>query len=273
MKYFKLLIIIMLLIFTNKAFGQNGMSALDSIDFNDTTTVYSNFMWQTIADYISSEQNKTADPNSQSYNMIIAADNVLSRSCTSYFMYKSVYEYLINGFSGIGANRVVDYLIQLPYLNYLDPDDIQRDEIMSVAAQYTRIKVGMQAPEIQSKTINNQEITLNKLKNKNTLIVFWSYSCPHCREMLKEIGKIAPKTNDMAIVTVCVSGDLRKVKRLLKKAHIENAYNICDGKGWDSPIVEDYAVDMTPSLFLLDENKLIIAKPFDIEEVINLVEI
>ena len=65
----------------------------------------------------------------------------------------------------------------------------------------------------------------------------------------------------------CVSKDLKKVKRLLRKAKLDSQYNICDGMGWDSPIVEDYAVDMTPSLFLLDEDKVLIAKPFDIEEV------
>ena len=73
-------------------------------------------------------------------------------------------------------------------------------------------------------------------------------------------------------MTVAVSDNIKKVKRFLKKTHFEEYYNICDGKGWNSPIVEAYAVDMTPSVFLLDKNKIIIAKPFDIEELINEIE-
>lgn len=273
MKYIKSLIIIILFAIANMAVGQSGKSVLDRIDFNDTTMIDGDFMWQTIADYITAEQNKTTDPNSQTYNMILAADNVLSRSCTSFVMYKSVYQYLISGFSELGATKVVDYMIRMPYFEYIDANDAERDEIMSVASQYERVKIGFQAPDIQSKTINNLEITLSELKSKNTLVFFWSYSCPHCREMIKELGKLAQNDRDLTIITVNVSGKLKRIKCLLKKSSLDKAYNIYDGKGWNSPIVEDYAVDMTPSLFLLDENKIIIAKPFDIEEVKKMIEL
>ena len=261
----------MLFAIVNMAMGQSEKSVLDRIDFNDTTMIEGDFLWQTIADYITTEQNKAADPNSQTYNMILAADNVLSRSCTSFGMYKAVYQYLINGFYELGATKVVDYMIRMPYLEYLDTNDAERDEIMSMASQYERVKIGFQAPDIHAKTINNLEITLSNINSKNTLIFFWSYSCPHCCEMIKELGKLVKKEKDLAIITVNVSGNLKKVKRLLRKSGMKKAYNIADGKGWDSPIVEDYAVDMTPSLFLLDENKMIIAKPFDIEEVTKLI--
>ena len=261
----------MLFAIVNMAMGQSEKSVLDRIDFNDTTMIEGDFLWQTIADYITSEQNKATDPNSQTYNMILAADNVLSRSCTSFVMYKAVYQYLINGFYELGATKVVDYMIRMPYLEYLDTNDAERDEIMSMASQYDRVKIGFQAPDIHAKTINNLEITLSEIKSKNTLVFFWSYSCPHCREMIKELGKLAQKDKNLTIITVNVSGKLKRIKRLLKKSGLNDAYNIYDGKGWDSPIVEDYAVDMTPSLFLLDENKILIAKPFDIEEVIKLI--
>ena len=270
MKCIKLLIIILLLTIDNTMMGQSEESILDKIDFNDTTMINSDLMWQTIAEYITAEQNKSANPNSQMYNMILAADNVLGRSCTSFVMYKSVYQYLISIFSELGATQVVDYMLRMPYLGYLDATDSEREEIMDIAERYERVKIGLKTPDIHTKTIKKLEFTLSEIKSKNTLIFFWSYSCPHCREILKELGKLAKKDKDLAIITVNVSGDFKKVKCLLKKSGLKNAYNIADGKGWNSPIVEDYAVDMTPSLFLLDENKILIAKPFDIEEVINL---
>ena len=58
MKYFKTLIIIVLMLAYEAAFGQGGVAVLDEIDFNDTTMINSDFMWKTIADYITSEQNK-----------------------------------------------------------------------------------------------------------------------------------------------------------------------------------------------------------------------
>ncbi len=250
MKCFKILIIILLLSVVKTVAGQEERSVFDSI-----------------AEYITAEQMKSDNP----YNMIMAADNVLSHNCTSFQNYKEVYQFLISGFSELGANKVVDYLVRMPYLEYIDTTEEQRAEILSIATQYERVKIGLQAPDIQINTIKKLEFTLSEIKSKNTIILFWSYSCPHCREMVKELGQLAKNDKDLAVVTVCVSGNLKQIKRLLKQAHLKNAYNIYDGKGWDSKIVSDYAVDMTPSLFLLDENKIIIAKPFDIEEVTNLI--
>lgn len=262
---FKSLIIIVLLFVVNLSEGQVEESALDRIDFNDTTMVDSDFMWETIAEYVTKAQNRYATGEKQTYNMILATDDILSR-CTNFIMYKAVYQYLIYGFSQLGANPVVDYMMRMPYLENSGADEKQYDEMKAIAEQYERNKIGSQAHDIQSKTIKNIEFTLSEKIAENTIVLFWSYSCPHCREIIKELGKMFAKNKDLTIVTINVSGDLKQVKKLLRKSRLANAYNICDGLGWNSPIVDDYAVDMTPSLFLLDENMIIIAKPFDIEE-------
>ena len=265
MKSIKILIIIVLMSVVFVAKGQTDDALLDRIDFNDTTLIHSDFMWETIAEYITKAQN--------GYDMILATDNVLSRSVTSYTMYSAVYQYLISGFNELGVTMVVDYLIRMPHLEYLNPTDEQRDEITKIAESYLRVRIGEQSPDIQFNTIDKFENTLSKIESKNTIILFWSYSCPHCRDMLFELGKLIKNNKDLAVVTVCVSGDLKEVKRMLRKAGLRKQFNICDGMGWNSPIVEAYAVDMTPSLFLLDENKVLIAKPFDIEEVKRILQI
>ena len=252
--------------------GQDEGVELDKIDFNDTSLIESDILWSTISDYITQEQNKDSDKKSQIYNMILATDNVLSR-CMSYPMYKSVYQFLISGFSELGANLVVDYMARMPYLEFINADDEQMAEIMHVASQYERVKIGKKAPDIQSVTIDNAEFALSNIEKKYTLVLFWSYSCPHCRDLIDELADIKADYQDLAIVTVNVAGEKKKVKKMLKQTHFDKNYNIYDGKGWNSPIVEDYAVDMTPSMFLLDENKILIAKPLDIEELIKIIEL
>ena len=273
MKIFKSLIIIVLMSMLSIAKGQTDDSLLEQIDFRDTTLIKGDFLWQTIAEYITEVQNSVPNPDNQVYMMILASDNVLNKCVVSYPMYAAVYQYLISGFSELGANMVVDYLVRMPYLEYLNPSEEQRNTIMSISESYNRVKIGFEAPDIHAITINNLKFTLSQINAKKTVILFWSYTCPHCRELVKELGKLAKDNDDIAVVTVCVSDDLKKVKRLLRKAGLKNQYNICDGLRWNSQIVEDYAVDMTPSLFLLDEDKIIISKPFDIEEVIKTVEL
>ena len=273
MKCFKSLVIIVLLLANIVAKGQADDSLLDKIDFNDTTLIEGDFMWQTIAEYLTQAQKSDNNPTNQMYNMILAADNILSRSTTSYQMYMAVYQYLISGFSELGANMLVDYMVRMPYLEHLNADEEQREAIMKISESYRRVKIGEKVPEIQCNTIDNVEFTLSRIKTQKTVILFWSYSCPHCRNLVYELGKLTTNNSDVAIVTVNVSGNTKDVRRLLKKAGLKKHYNICDGKGWQSPIVDDYAVDMTPSLFLLDKNKVLIAKPFDYEELINYLEL
>lgn len=273
MKRFKSLIIIVLLLVVSIAKGQADDSLLDRIDFSDTTMIQGDLMWETIAEYITQAQNSDTNLKNQMYNMILAADNVLSKTVVSYDMYLAVYQYLISGFSELGANMIVDYLVRMPYVEYLNIDETQRNEIEAVAESYNWVKIGKKAPDIQSNTIDKLEFTLSQIKTKYTVILFWSYLCPHCRDLVIELGELAKNNPDVSIVTVNVSGELKDVKRLLKKAGLKKQYNICDGLGWNSPIVDDYAVDMTPSLYLLDENKILISKPFDIDDVINSVKL
>lgn len=205
----------------------------------------------------------------QEYDLILEADRQLSE-CQDFETYKSVYQYLIYGFSELGANMAVDFMVRLPYFEYLDATDEQRDEIMAIASTYERVKIGKKAPDIQTVTIDNQCFCLNDIEDEYTIMLFWSYSCPHCHDLLKELSAFAKKNKGFTIVTVNVSGESNKVKRLLRKSGLKNYYNICDGEGWNSPIVEDYAVDMTPSMFLFDKDKIIIGKPFNTEEIKNI---
>ena len=208
----------------------------------------------------------------QEYDLILEADRQLGE-CQDFETYKSVYQYLIYGFSELGANMAVDFMVRLPYFEYLDATDEQKNEIQAIASQYERVKIGKKAPDIQCVTIDNKCFDLDNIENDYTVILFWSYSCPHCHELLQELADFAKENKNFAIVTVNVSGEMRKVKRLLRKLGLKKHYNICDGQGWNSPIVADYAVDMTPSMFLLDKDKTIIGKPFNIDDIINSVEL
>lgn len=264
----KSLIIIVLLSAFSMMRAQMNDALLEKINFNDTTLINTEFLDFTLAEYIDSAQNQELTAEGQMYNYILAADNVL-KNCTTYPMYKYVYQYLINGFSELGANLVVDYMIRLPYLEYLGADDEQLNEIINIAESYNRVKIGCKAPDIECVTVDDKLFNLYDVKEKFTILLFWSYSCPHCRDLIKELTEFADKNEDVTVVTVNVSGDLKKVRRLLKKTGAIKYHNIFANEGWNSKIVENYAVDMTPSLFLLDEDKVIIAKPFDIDEIIE----
>ena len=268
----KLLIIIVLMSVFSILEGQVNDTLLKKIDFNDTTLVDSDFLKTTLAEYVDSAKNPQLTGENQMYNYILAVDEVLKK-CTSYPMYKFVYQYFIYGFSELGANMVVDYMMRVPYLENVGANSGQRNEIIALAASFEKIKIGHKAPDIHAVTIDGREFDLNSVENRYVIILFWSYTCPHCCSLLEELSGFVKENKDFAVVTVSVSKELKKVKKTLKKARITQCYNVCDGEGWKSPIIENYAVDMTPSMFLLDKDRNIIAKPFDTEEIMNSIEL
>ena len=176
---------------------------------------------------------------------------------------------MITGFTEMGATLVVDYMMRMPYIEYLDATKEQRAELYDLAEQFNRVKIGSVAPDINALTIKGDTFSLHDAESQFFVILFWSYSCPHCREMLKELASLS-KNDDVMIITVNVSGKKKKVNRLLRSLKV-NGINICDGLGWESPIVGDFAVNMTPSLFVLDKDKKIVARPFGINEIMEIV--
>lgn len=261
----KHLIIIGFLFVCSIVNGQTKTDLLDKIDFNDTTLVGSEEFSREILDYIGACQDTTKSAQNQIYDVILAVDDVLSR-CQVYEMYKFVYQYLIYGFSELGVNQVVDYMMRLPYIETLGLNDEELDEMRDLAESYSRVKIGVKAPEIQAYTIDKQDFKLESVSAEYTILMFWSANCPHCRDFISELGVYLSDKQNIAFVNVCVVGKQKVARRVIRRAKIDG-YTICDGLEWSSPIVNDYAVDMTPSLFLLDENKVILAKPFDIEEI------
>lgn len=250
--------------------GQSDNTLLENINFNDTSLIDTEALKTVIAEYIDSSLDRTKTAKEQMYDMILATDNVLAHASTGFEMYRFVYQYLIGGFSTLGANMVVDYMVRLPYFEFVEADEIQRLEMQNIAESYKRVKIGAEAPVIQAVTLEGKAFDLTDVESEYVLVFFWSPSCPHCHEMLKELAKYANKREGITVVTVSVGTDLKEVRKMLAKSRLKG-YHICDGDGWNSLLVDDYAVDVTPSLFLL-KDKRILAKPFDIKELITIIE-
>ena len=140
--------------------------------------------------------------------------------------------------------------------------------LLSGAQMLSGQHVGEKAPDIHAVTIDGRDFHLYDIEAKNTIMLFWSYTCPHCRELIKELGEFVKEHDDIELVTVQVVGELKDVKRIIRKNKLKKNYNICDGLRWNSPIIQDYDVNMTPWLIILDADKNIVAEPFDYEDVV-----
>jgi len=88
---------------------------------------------------------------------------------------------------------------------------------------------------------------------KTTLVDFYSEYCPGCMMLAPELDKLVTKRSDIAVVKVDV-----------------NRPDVQGQIDWDSPVVQQYAIDSLPHLVIFDpEGKQIASGEQALDEVVR----
>lgn len=147
------------------------------------------------------------------------------------------------------------------------------DDLAKQLETYRAMKKGNTAPDIEFKDdiiapgYSKKELPnkLSKLNNNYTLVVFGASWCPKCAEELPEIAKHYAKWKKEEVEVVFVSLD--DDKNTFKSFANDFPYiSICDYKKWKSPIVDEYYVFATPTMFLLDSDLEILLRPKSVKQ-------
>ncbi len=132
---------------------------------------------------------------------------------------------------------------------------------------YRAMKKGNIAPDIDFRNniyINgvkqNQLNYLANLKAPYTLIVFGASCCPKCMEEMPKIIQNHVKWRNLGLEVVYISLDTEQ-PAFEQSSGVYPFLSYCDFKKWDSPVVQNYYVFATPTMYLLDEKRVILLRP------------
>ncbi len=159
--------------------------------------------------------------------------------------------------SGTQYNDLAEYI----YTSYLktSSEAANNKEILDNIAIYNRLRIGVKAPEIEwSKGKESKKLsTLDGYENY--LLVFWSSTCGHCLKELPELHKTIGDYTKLKVIAIGLENDDFSWKLESEKlTHFEHVISL--GK-WTSTYAKLYDIQATPSYFILNKNKEIIAKP------------
>ncbi|GAB5473710.1 MAG: TlpA disulfide reductase family protein [Maribacter sp.] len=122
-------------------------------------------------------------------------------------------------------------------------------------------EVGAKAPEFTAPGPNGEQVALNEVLGKVTLVDFWAAWCRPCRAENPNVVSVYKKYHDKGLNILGVSLD-RKAEDWKKAiADDELTWNhVSHVQYFNDPVAKLYNVDAIPAAFLLDENGVIVAK-------------
>lgn len=242
---------------------------LDSINFADTLLLNSDILTRKMIDYLALQQQNDQNINEMQKKFILALDQILIRASKEEKMYTFILAFFLEGFTQMGLTTVTNYLIEVPHFK---ADCITAEsmiQIEKIVEPFRKIMIGAIAPMIISTDITGNTFNINEISNTQTIIVFWSIHCPFCMEMIPKLKEIQNKYPEIQIISIIIGKHQEEVNQFIEKENL-NWIHLNDGLIWESPVVKAYKVYGTPTLYLLDENHIITARPNSIVELIDI---
>ena len=139
----------------------------------------------------------------------------------------------------------------------LEPSVI--DEQIERATKWDRLLVGKVAPELVLFDTNHRAASLHHMPGRYTLLLFWSPTCGHCRDIIPAVYKVYERYVDsiglsaFAILTEPDDQTIVKWKSFLAEHHMSHPYWI-DLSGGEANVDwrEVYDITTTPQIYLID---------------------
>lgn len=169
--------------------------------------------------------------------------------------------WLLEIFTSKGPPALVEYV----HDNYSQGCELPlKSDTEKLLLKLKQIAIGTPAPELLINNINNNPVSMkNTLSGKVGMIYFWSSTCPHCMEQTPKVFEVYKKYKNKGFEVYCVSldSDYGAWLKAIQDLRLEWT-NVSELNGWKSSVIDTYALERTPSIFIVDKKGNILDKNF-----------
>lgn len=125
---------------------------------------------------------------------------------------------------------------------------------------------GQSIPRVVMVNMNGDTVKTAELQGKVVYVYFWSSWCNNCRKQSKQLIELYEKIRQInlrkkkEVVFIAVSlDDSERLWRIaVSQDDLHWPNNVCDTKGWKSPIADAFGLRKIPSNFIYDtQGKLV----------------
>lgn len=188
-------------------------------------------------------------------------DNILTQAKKHNAIRDFTVAYLLKIFTKKGPPELVEYV----HDNYSEGCEIPvNPDTEKLLSKLKQVSTGNPAPELVINDINYAPASMkNTLKGKLGMIYFWSSTCPQCMEHTPKVFEVYQKYKNKGfeVYSVSLDSDYAAWVKAVQDMKLEWV-NVSELKGWNSDVINTYALERTPSVFLVDKEGNILDKNF-----------
>lgn len=160
---------------------------------------------------------------------------------------------------------VSDYIFDT-YLKKLALETENENLISNIETQ-TRLRIGAVSPEITWEEDGVKKSLSGLSGSSKYLLIFWSSTCSHCLNELPVLYDELQRIKGVEVVAVGLEDGMENWKKTIPK--LADFHHAIALDKWDSEYVKTFAVQQTPTYFILDEEKRFLDRPQGLEDLID----
>lgn len=213
---------------------------------------------------------------------IEACNTILYQAKNSIENEKYIIWYLTNRFESskiMGLDRVFVHMALSQYCQGRTwwVDSTTTAKMCESAYRRSYSLIGAQAADLQLKNQDSVWINTNSIKAPYTILMFWDPTCGHCKEIMPKIAKLYEENKDKGWKVITLAAGNKKkewFEYLAAHPEISEFTNLIRGEVLDqryADALQAYYVISSPTIFLLDENKKIVANRIDAEKIVEFI--
>ncbi|GAB5564807.1 MAG: hypothetical protein Wins2KO_18700 [Winogradskyella sp.] len=231
---------------------------LSQIDFSNYMLQCSTFLVDRVVGYVF---NIVENPSDNTYkNLVNDVANTISDDNAA--IKTSLLEILWQRFVSLDNHELANYITD-QYLLEL-ANKVGNIAMAEMLVSYKNTSIGALAPNFEIASTEMTTSLHNLNGSQHYLLVFWSSGCGHCLNELPKLKELVADKPNLKVIAFGLEDGPMNWSQEIKK-YPEFIHTIGLGK-WENKTVKTYGIAATPSYFLLDSSKLIVAKPYEFKD-------
>ena len=165
----------------------------------------------------------------------------------------------------MGGEKVLVHIVDKYFTDDLvfwyEDEPEQLKKIRKKVADMRPSLLGNVGKDLRCRNLEGEYESLYGLGSPVKVLFMYSYSCSHCKERAPVLVEVMKEwqSKGVEVMAFCLDPEEDKWRGFVEKYGMQDLHNVID-PDFESRYYKKYHVDITPEMYVLDQNNVIVAK-------------